>query len=52
MDIAEYLEAGVMNLWPGQDGFDYPFQINYVAQWNLIVEALIETAQHNPQSTS
>ncbi len=49
MDIAEYLEAGVMNLWPGQDGFDYPFQINYVAQWNLLVEALIEIAQHNPR---
>jgi len=49
MDIAEYLGAGVMNLWPGQDGFDYPFQINYAAQWNLLLDALVEIAQHNPR---
>ena len=49
MDIAEYLGAGVMNLWPGQDGFDYPFQINYSSQWDLFVDALTEIAQYNPR---
>ncbi len=49
MDMAEYLGAEVMNLWPGQDGFDYPFQIDYRAQWELLISALQEIAQHNPR---
>lgn len=49
MDMAEYFGAEVMNLWPGQDGFDYPFQIDYRAQWDLLIEALREIASHNPQ---
>lgn len=49
MDMAEYLGADVMNLWPGQDGFDYPFQIDYRAQWELLVQALQEIAEHNPR---
>ncbi|MBC7217145.1 MAG: TIM barrel protein [Candidatus Caldatribacterium sp.] len=49
MDMAEYFGADVMNLWPGQDGFDYPFQIDYRAQWNLLIEALREIASHNPR---
>ena len=49
MDVAEHLGADVMNLWPGQDGFDYPFQINYQAQWDLLVDALSEIASHNPR---
>lgn len=49
MDMAEYFGADVMNLWPGQDGFDYPFQIDYRAQWDLLIEALQEIASHNPR---
>lgn len=49
MDMAEYLGAEVMNLWPGQDGFDYPFQIDYRAQWELLIQALREIAEHNPR---
>ncbi len=49
MDMAEYLGAEVMNLWPGQDGFDYPFQIDYRAQWELLVSSLTEIAQYNPR---
>ena len=49
MDMAEYFGADVMNLWPGQDGFDYPFQIDYKAQWDLLIEALRDIASHNPR---
>ncbi len=49
MDMAEYLGAEIMNLWPGQDGFDYPFQIDYRAQWELLTQALREIAEHNPR---
>jgi len=47
MDMAEALGAPAMNLWPGQDGFDYPFQIDYTAQWNLLIDAIKEIASHN-----
>lgn len=47
MDMAEALGAPAMNLWPGQDGFDYAFQIDYTAQWNLLIEAIKEIASHN-----
>jgi xylose isomerase len=49
MDIAEYLGARDMNLWPGQDGFDYPFQINYSLQWDLLIKSLTEIANYNPR---
>lgn len=47
MDMAEALGAPAMNLWPGQDGFDYLFQIDYSAQWDLLIEAIKEIASHN-----
>ncbi len=33
-----------IGLWLGQDGFDYAFQTDYRAQWELLVEALREIA--------
>ncbi|HSV31580.1 MAG TPA: TIM barrel protein [Atribacteraceae bacterium] len=49
MDMAECLGAEAMNLWPGQDGFDYPFQIDYRIQWDLMIEAIREIAESNPR---
>ncbi|MCF0145191.1 MAG: sugar phosphate isomerase/epimerase [Eubacterium sp.] len=37
-----------VNLWLGQDGFDYPLQTDYSAQWGWIVEAVRELADYNP----
>jgi xylose isomerase len=44
-------EAGgnLMTLWLGQDGFDYPFQSDYLALWDACAEALRVIAAHNPQ---
>jgi xylose isomerase len=43
-------EAGgnLMTLWLGQDGFDYPFQADYLRLWDSTVEALRKIAAHNP----
>jgi xylose isomerase len=43
-------EAGgdLMTLWLGQDGFDYPFQADYGAQWDACLESLRVVAAHNP----
>ena len=49
MDMAESMGAAMMNLWPGQDGFDYPFQIDYHEQWKLLMDAIYKIGNHNPR---
>jgi sugar phosphate isomerase/epimerase len=46
--IDTLLECGgtLMTLWLGQDGFDYSFQVDYAALWDLTLEALAEVADH------
>ena len=38
----------VMTLWLGQDGFDYSFQADYGALWQMEVSAIHEIAAHDP----
>ncbi|MDQ0472574.1 sugar phosphate isomerase/epimerase family protein [Labrys wisconsinensis] len=38
----------VMTLWLGQDGFDYSFQADYRALWDMEVAAIREVAAHDP----
>ena len=46
MDTAAGLGAEQISLWPGQDGYDYPMQINYEEGWKRTVEAIREIAAH------
>ena len=43
-------EAGgdLMTLWLGQDGFDYPFQADYLQLWDHVAEGLRVIVAHNP----
>jgi sugar phosphate isomerase/epimerase len=36
-------------IWLGQDGYDYPFQVNYDAQWGYLVDGLREVAAAGPE---
>jgi xylose isomerase len=45
-DIAKELGAGYMCLWPGQDGFDYPFQSDYEQMWGWEREGVAEIARY------
>ena len=38
MDIANELDCEVVNVWPGQDGFDYSFQTDYLKSWAYLVD--------------
>ena len=38
-----------VNLWLGQDGFDYPLQTNYSNQWDYLIKAIRELADYNPK---
>jgi xylose isomerase len=50
--IDQMLELGgtLMTLWMGQDGFDYPFQVDYVRLWDQTLEAISEVADHVPST--
>jgi xylose isomerase len=41
------LDAALMTLWMGQDGFDYSFQADYAQLWDWTLEAMAEVADHS-----
>ena len=49
MDIAEILRAPMIIIWPGRDGYDYPFQVNYTAVWDRFIKSVKEIAEYNPK---
>lgn len=46
MDMAADIGCDKVDVWLGQDGFDYSFQSDYVEDWNNIVECTKECAAH------
>jgi sugar phosphate isomerase/epimerase len=48
LDVAAELGAADVLMWPGQDGFDYPFQSDYAKYWSLLIDAVGEVAAHRP----
>ncbi len=48
VDIAHELDAKYVKFWPGQDGFDYPFQVDYRRLWDHSVAGIREVAQTDP----
>lgn len=48
LDVAAELGAFDVLMWPGQDGFDYPFQSDYLRFWSLLVDGIGEVAGHRP----
>jgi xylose isomerase len=49
IDALRDLGGNLMTLWMGNDGFDYSFQADYSAQWDMTVSAIEEVADHNPE---
>jgi xylose isomerase len=47
-DVVRTLGAKYLKVWPGQDGWDYPFQVSHAQQWELAVSGMRELAQANP----
>jgi xylose isomerase len=44
VDVAKQLGSDTVKLWPGQDGFDYPFQSDYGQLWRLELEGVSTVA--------
>lgn len=50
IDFSSGLKGDVpVNLWLGQDGFDYPLQVDYKKQFTNLVDAIRELADYNPK---
>lgn len=46
IDIAKGLDCNLINIWPGQDGYDYYFQSDYYKAWNYLIEGIHECAEY------
>ncbi|MDR1213297.1 MAG: sugar phosphate isomerase/epimerase [Propionibacteriaceae bacterium] len=47
-DVVRQLGAQYVKIWPGQDGWDYPFQVNHGDLWRLAVDGMRELASAHP----
>ena len=48
MDVLERTGVDLLTIWLGQDGWEYPFQVDYETMWEAETEAIREVADHNP----
>jgi len=46
--VVRELNASYVKVWPGQDGWDYPFQVDHKNLWALAVDGMRELAGKNP----
>ncbi|MDR1824706.1 MAG: sugar phosphate isomerase/epimerase [Bifidobacteriaceae bacterium] len=46
--VVRELGASYVKIWPGQDGWDYPFQVNHHDLWKLAVDGMRELAGAHP----
>lgn len=45
--VVRELDARYVKTWPGQDGWDYPFQVDYRTVWNDAIDAMRTLATEN-----
>ncbi len=48
MDMAEALGCDLITIWPGQDGYDYYFQADYMKERTWFAEGVKKACQYNP----
>ncbi len=48
IDLTKKLGGSLVNIWPGQDGYDYPFESDYLKAWGLMIELLRDAADYDP----
>ncbi|GAB2909707.1 sugar phosphate isomerase/epimerase family protein [Streptomyces mayteni] len=51
VDVAAALGARYVKFWPGQDGYDYPFQVDYPTLRRHAVEGIRDVARNHPDVT-
>ncbi|MCD9024611.1 sugar phosphate isomerase/epimerase family protein [Cohnella silvisoli] len=48
IDAAAELEGNLISLWPGQDGYDYLFQADYIQERDWFAEGIKEVCEYRP----
>jgi len=48
IDIGRELGCSKMDLWPGEDGWDYLFQVHYGQMWDRTAECIRQIAEYDP----
>ena len=48
MRTARSMDCGLVSIWPGQDGFDYPFEVDYAKMVDWFIEGLQTCADAVP----
>jgi xylose isomerase len=46
VDVAVALHCGLLNVWPGQDGYDYALSADYVQERKWLAESLYEASKY------
>jgi len=46
IEMAVKLECGMVNIWYGQDGYDYSFQSDFLWAWQNLIEATKKAAKY------
>ena len=46
--VVRHFGAEYVKLWPGQDGWDYPFQVDHGALWKASLDGVGQLASENP----
>jgi sugar phosphate isomerase/epimerase len=47
-ELARKLRCGLINLWPGQDGYDYPLQSDFIKERRWTIDAVTSAAKAFP----
>lgn len=47
-NVVRRFGASYVKLWPGQDGWDYPFQVDHSTLWKHSMDGVGELAEQNP----
>ena len=47
-DVVRFFGADYVKLWPGQDGWDYPFQVDHGVLWKNSLDGVGRLASENP----
>jgi xylose isomerase len=48
IDTTKAIGGNLITIWPGQDGYDYPFEDDYFRAWDTMIELVREMADYDP----
>ena len=48
VEAAQVLGAGYVKFWPGQDGYDFPGQVDYMQIWDYTIDGMREICLRHP----